>query len=417
MKVNNGQFKNQQEEMEMKAMFTVSAAELKKSLATMKKGMDRKSSLPILNSLHIVLEEQGCFYIERTNLQVFVRRYFGGGTWDNAFDVVVEDAALFEKTVGSFGKAEINGWIEEEEFEGRENDNSTRKVKKYRKTLVLSNGKNEVRFNCLYDGLKDFPSFPNNPSCSFDKADLAQLRDAVALTVPFAAEDETRPILHAVNFKFHDNSLSLAATDGFRLGWYKKVEIEKGEANGVPLDYSINIPLNAARLLAEALKDTEEVSFLYDKAHNWMFFHTDHYRLVCTLTDGNYPDYNTIIPKHSNTSVNVAAVEMLQVVKAVEPLVKDNYGITVFDLENNGTAEEDKFEIKPKLGNGSKWNVEGDVVGQNLQIAFNATYLKDAFSAFGKRNVEMKFGSAASPMLINVNDNAVHVLMPMHVAR
>ncbi len=412
--VNNGQSKNQNQEE--KVMFCVSAAELKKALAIMKKGMDRKSSLPVLNGVHISLDKYGKLSLHRTNLEVnIVRTFMGRGHEVEPFDVVVEDANLFEKTVASFKKADVNGWIETEEYEATSDTNASKKVKKQRQTLVLSDGKNEVRFNCVQEGPRDFPAFPDLPHTVF-KIGVPDLRDALALTLPFAAEDETRPLLHTVNFKFHDNKLHLAATDGYRLGWYRDVWVSETNA---PLPFSVNLPVKTCRVLQEVLKDTVEVKGALLTNHNWMFFRTDHYLIFSQLVDGNYPDYNTIIPKHHNTEVEVDAVEMLQVVKAVEPMVKDSSDITVFTLVNNGTADEDKFEVAPKEGTGnkSKWNLTGDVVGANLQIAFNAHYLKDAFAAFGKQRVRMEFNTPASPMLVHVNDNAVHVLMPMHITR
>ncbi|KKL28916.1 hypothetical protein LCGC14_2370380, partial [marine sediment metagenome] len=110
------------------------------------------------------------------------------------------------------------------------------------------------------DGLdpQDYPPTPDAPDRVAD-LDPISLRRALGRILDCAATDGLRPILETVNFALHDGALTLAASDGFRLGVHK-VETDWQHPPVDPFP-EINVPVKTLHKLYRLLpkpKDADE---------------------------------------------------------------------------------------------------------------------------------------------------------------
>ena len=118
------------------------------------------------------------------------------------------------------------------------------------------------------------------------------LRQALAETAFAAASDEARPILTGVLARFEGDKLTLAAADNYRIA-VKTIPI----LDAVP-ETSVVIPARALNELARILSDVDDpVEVVLAGGRNQILFHLDGIDLVSRLIDGQFPNYQQVVPQ------------------------------------------------------------------------------------------------------------------------
>jgi DNA polymerase-3 subunit beta len=232
-----------------------------------------------------------------------------------------------------------------------------------------------------------------------------------------AATDESRPILTGVLAKFHQGGLTLAAADGFRLS------VTTADM-GVDLDEMVKviIPARALSELSRISADEEDpVELIITSQRNQIVFHLSNTDLVSQLIEGNFPDYNQIVPKQHSTRTFVATNDLLKAVKVAFLFARDAANIVRFNIVPGSELNPGQLVItgtSAEFGDNVS-ELDASIEGDEIEIAFNARYMIDALSVAGTPEVILETSSPASPGLIRPTDseNFLCVIMPMHIQR
>jgi DNA polymerase III subunit beta len=263
----------------------------------------------------------------------------------------------------------------------------------------------------------DAEDFPPVPTISGTTVTLpAKTLKAALEAVTFAAApDDTRPVLAGVLLRIAGDVLTVAAADGFRLGVVSVALPEGGP------DMAAIIPATAMAELARLLPDGDTDVVEIVAGGSYVHFSSGATSLSTRTIDGQYPDYQRIIPPASTTTVTLSRTDLLQMTKAASVFARDNSHIVRLEVEPNQDQNLlGALRVKStsaEMGD-HDGNLDADIEGAAVQIAFNARYVRDCLEALDSAQVEIGLTGSGSPGTfkpVASSTDILYVIMPMHV--
>jgi DNA polymerase-3 subunit beta len=213
------------------------------------------------------------------------------------------------------------------------------------------------------------------------------------------------------------NTITMAATDGFRLS------VRSAEFPGnVDEQMEVIIPARALSELARIADDeSETVGVSMPEGRNQVIFDMENVVLVTQLIDGNFPDYQPVIPQRYLTRTVLNAGDFAKACKMAE----------IFAREASHTARvrvEPGNELMPGYATISAASTEtGDnvaqidavVEGEEVEIAFNVRYMSQVLGVIEAPQVALETNKSTDPGVVKPvgNDDYLHIIMPMHFGR
>jgi DNA polymerase-3 subunit beta len=279
------------------------------------------------------------------------------------------------------------------------------------------------RFEANISGIdaEEFPAIPSVEGSTSLKLAAPRLKEAIAQVVFAAAPDDSRPVLAGVLMTVSEGKMTLAAADGFRLA-VRKVDLGDVDAP----EASMIVPAKALTEVARGLPSDEEVEveIAVTPDQSQVLFRHRQAEIVSRLIEGQFPDFNRIIPRESKTRVTLQTADFLRATKAAQVFARDNSMIVRLNLVPAEGGDEALGKVtvaatSAEIGDNTG-DVDASVEGEAMQVAFNGRYLRDALEALDASQAFLEVTGPASPGLIrpaNGPNGYIQVIMPMHVAR
>ena len=199
--------------------------------------------------------------------------------------------------------------------------------------------------------------------------DVDTLINGISHTIFATADDELRPVMNGVYFDFQPESLTFVATDAHKL-----VKFSAEQSNDFAASFILpKKPSNLLRNLLAKEEDAVEVTF---DAKN-VTFQLKNFKLVCRLIEGNYPNYNAVIPAANPNKVLVDRVEFLNGIKRVAVCSNPTTNLIRMDIADNRvnlTAQDIDFSVS------ANETISCSYEGQNVTIGFKSTFLVEILS-------------------------------------
>ena len=230
------------------------------------------------------------------------------------------------------------------------------------------------------------------PPASDPRPAIAQnvLRRALAETAFAAASDEARPILTGVLARFEGDQLTLAAADNYRIA-VKTIAI----LDPVP-ETSVVVPARALNELARILADVDDpVEVVLAAGKNQILFHLDGIDLVSRLIDGQFPNYQQVVPTSHTTRAVLDREELLRAVRPAALIAHESANIVKLQVSADGEpgiTVSANAEVGDHVG-----QVEATVEGDGTTIAFNARYLADVLTNVAADQFALELNGPLSP--------------------
>lgn len=371
---------------------------LSKGLATVGRAVAARSTLPILSNI-LLESDEGRLRLAATNLEIGVNCWVGARVEEEGSITV--PARLLTEFVNSLPPGQIDMELTERT-----------------QTLNLKC----ARFEANIKGIdaSEFPAVPTAQSVGERNSlhlEADTFRRMIEQVVFAAATDESRPILTGVLAQFHQGSLTLAAADGFRLSVVSAdVGVDLDEAT------SVIIPARALSELSRVSAEEEDpIEMFITPARNQILFHLSNTDLVSQLIEGNFPDYNQIVPKAHSARTLVSTEELLKAVKVAFLFARDAANIIRLKIVPGDELTPGQMIVtgtSAEFGDNVS-ELDASVEGDGVEIAFNARYMIDALSAAGTSEVALETSTTSSPGVILPvgGDGFLCVIMPMHITR
>lgn len=273
-----------------------------------------------------------------------------------------------------------------------------------KETLVLSAGAYKARLQTM--SADEFPQLPElGKETMLGKLETKELGAAAGRVIFASARDSLRPVLTGVLWEIEKNKIKLVATDGFRLG------VEELKFAGGDTKATLLVP---ARVVAEVVRlgGEGEVSIGHLPNTNQVYFETGEIMLVSQLLEGNFPDYNKILPKDFGSEIVIAKDELLQAVRAAHIFARDNSNMVKWEVGENKLT---LTATSPERGE-CRVEVPIKLVGETGEIIFNAKYVLDYLGVVTGEEIWLGMSGKLAPgMLRDVgNKNGVYVVMPIN---
>jgi DNA polymerase-3 subunit beta len=270
-------------------------------------------------------------------------------------------------------------------------------------------------FRIMGIGKEEFPPLPEfgeEKAFTLEQGELAGMVRSVAYA---QSTDETRYILNGVYFNFKDDKLSLVATDGRRLALIaKEMEVPAASAGAIILPAKTVSELT--RLLDKGAKvkinfNDRRAAFQIatDKDSSGLI---DHIYLYSKVVEGNYPNYQQVIPKETHQRIKLERELLLQCVHRAALVCSEKANSVKLKLSSNLlelTAQSPDFgEAHESMAIGYS--------GPELQVAFNPSFVMDPLKALTKDEVFFEVKDEVSPGVFKTLDNFVCVIMPVRLS-
>jgi DNA polymerase III subunit beta len=263
-----------------------------------------------------------------------------------------------------------------------------------------------ARFHLRTLPAEDFPRLPEleGDGARLPAAPLAQTIDRVARA---ASRDEVRPILTGVLFQAEGTTLTMVATDSYRLS-VKHTSLE----TSLPEAIEANVPARALRELARivAQEGAEEVAM--SLARNQAVFRAGQVVLSSRLIEGQFPSWRQLIPESFEHEVRLPRVEILEVARRIGQLAQRNAPLRFAFAEGELTVAAET----PEVGDASE-AIPAPYSGEPLEIAFNPQFLIEGLESVEGDEVLMKLSSPLRPGLLEPveADDFSYLVMPIRL--
>ncbi len=360
--------------------FSCKIENLKKGLQTVSHIVGKNQTLPILNN--VLLEaKNGSLNLSTTNLEIGIKTSIRGRVEKSGSLTV--PARLLSEYINNLNSETV--------------DLETQKTN----LKISSKGSNTT-----IKGLEaaEFPLLPDiEPVAKFD-IDVKILKKALGQTVLASANDTSRPELCSVLLKLAKKKMILTATDSYRLA-EKKIDLDQD------IDMSLLIPQSTLQEVNRVFDDNDSNVITIELTDNQIKFSNEFYFLISRVAEGQFPDYQQIIPDNNKTQCIVGSQNFIKAVRAASIFCRQGIDDIKLDLKNNKITI---TAINDKVGE-SFIDVDADVVGPENSIVFNYHYLLDVLGVVD--SVEVDFGISESnlPGVIRPHGDVdyTYVIMPI----
>jgi DNA polymerase-3 subunit beta len=272
------------------------------------------------------------------------------------------------------------------------------------------------KYHASFNGIsaEDFPDLPSLQNKETQKSaevyhlQSGQFVNAVEKVIFAAAADETRPVLNGVLVSSNSKQLQLVATDGYRLSLKK-----------IGLDEELQLPemLIPAKALQEVARifpqDEKEFELAITSRENQVIFSFEDMEIVTRLIEGQFPEFEKIIPDQGKTKCEIETEPLEKAVRATAIFAKESANIMRFRSEDNDFIVEANA---PEVGE-NRTAVEMEKDGADFKIAFNWRFLQDFLNVIESETILFEVSEALKPGLFKTEDDPdfIHVIMPVRV--
>jgi len=249
------------------------------------------------------------------------------------------------------------------------------------------------RFSLLQMPADDYPTLPASPEPT-GTIDGHLFTEAVAQVSVAADRGDTLPILTGVRVEIEGDTMTLLATDRYRLATRELTW------NPTAADPS-HIALVPARTLSETAKSlgaagSIEIALGGAAGGDGLIgFEAGQRRTTTRLLDGEYPKVASIFPTSSDTESVVSTHELIEAVKRVALVAERNTPVRL-------TFGEGQVTIEAGTGEDAQASeaVEATMTGPEIEIAFNPQFLLDGLGAVGTAYTRLSFTQPTRPAML-----------------
>jgi DNA polymerase III, beta subunit len=255
--------------------------------------------------------------------------------------------------------------------------------------------------------------FPELPQINVEKSiEISQslLKSMIKKTIFAVSVEENRPIFTGCLFEVKENSLNVVAIDGFRLA------LKSSYLDNSYQDFSSVIPGKTLNEINKIISDSENLIKI-GISKNQGLFEMEKCKIVTRLLEGEFLNYDSVIPKEKQTRIRVNKLKLLEVFERVSL------------LSMSTTEKEKKYPVKIAIDIGkvvisctsqtgdAKEDIYTETEGENLEIGFNPKYFLDALKVIEDEEIFLDFGSNISPSVIRPVDtsNYIYMILPIRL--
>ncbi len=253
----------------------------------------------------------------------------------------------------------------------------------------------------------DYPVLPKTKNEKGFSISKKQLHEMIKKTIFAVSTDETRYVLNGVLFTVDDDVMRMVSTDGHRLALIEQ-KLEKIP----PQKFNYIVPAKALQELSKILDDEGDINIQLNE--NQIIFSNSEVVLMSRLIDGQFPNYNQVIPKETDKHINCPVNDLLAATRRVALMASDKSNSVKYTMSNN------KLVITANTPEVGEAQEEMDIAytGENISVAFNAKYVQDVLKNIVSADCVLGLSTSLNPGVFTPKEEDkkyVCIVMPMRI--
>lgn len=287
-------------------------------------------------------------------------------------------------------------------------------VEKLGEELVLKQGNFDARFSTM--AASEFPAIPKVSGDLSFKIDSGILSKAIGRVVFNAALDESRPILTGVLCEFSKGGLNMVATDGYRLGFCEINQVE-GSKTAISIIVPAKSLWEVAKIVGEGPGDQKVVNIHVSDNLSQASFKFGEVEFVSRLIEGEFPNWQRVIPGTFATKAVVSKVDFMKVIKMASIFAKDSGSVVKVKLEGDEKVGKLMVSAATSQVGSSTAGIDAKVTGAGGEIAFNFRYMLESLGSLEADEVIFEMNESLNPGRVTSTDDAklFHIVMPVRL--
>jgi DNA polymerase-3 subunit beta len=366
--------------------FSILREDILKPLQTIIGVVDRRQTLPVLSNILMLIKDNS-LSMTTTDLEV-----------EMVAKTALQDAESGETTVPARKFVDICRALPDGASVTVSLDTEKEKV-------TVKSGKS--RFTLATLPVSDFPGVDEVSEQYSLEIPQGELKRLIEKTHFAMAQQDVRYYLNGLLLEISKGMVRTVATDGHRLAMCSY------DCDANPADtLQLIVPRKGIMELVKLLEDSNE-SVKLQVGNNHIRISLNEFIFTSKLIDGRFPDYERVIPKNSDKSIEADRESVRQAMVRTSILSNEKYRGIRLRLHNNSLqAQANNPEMEE-----AEEEVEVNYDGPEMEIGFNVSYLLDALGAVSENTVVMELGDANSSCVIHpvVDQSCTYVIMPMRL--
>lgn len=368
---------------------------LTRGLGMVSRAVSTRSTLPVLANV-LLATDNGRLKLSATNLEIVITCWVGAKI--DLPGAVTVPARTFADLINALPQ-----------------DRVVLELAPETQTLHVACARTEANLKGI--DAQEFPLIPEPDLSQGVRVEAGKLKQMIQQVTFAAAVDDTRPTLTGVSMRFEGNQLRLAATDAFRLS------VRSATFPGhTERPMSVIVPARALNELARLISDNDAtVHISVPDGRNQIIFQLESVVVVSQLIEGNFPDFTPIIPKAVRTRTVLNTADFLKACKTADIFARESSHTARLHIQPDNGLEGGYASISAtsqETGNNVA-QVDAQVEGEGIEIAFNVRYLTDVLAVVDAPQVLLETNGSLEPGVLRPmgQDEFLHVIMPMHFGR
>ena len=355
--------------------FSCKTINLKEAIGKVERIVSKQTTLPILANI-LIKTENGRLVIGATNLEIAIRCFIGA-------KIEKEGEITIPSRILSGFLLSVKDEIVNCELNGTE--------------FFVNSENHKIKIRGM--DAKDFPIIPEIPEEHFLKINSTNLNKIIPGLLISVAHNDTRQELNGVFIKFSMEEIVFASTDSFRLS-EARIQLPKEAIQG---DYEVfinNIPsiIIPSLTFSELQKVIGGGDFELIISQNQLFIKNESINIISRLINGNYPEYNQVLPEKYEIEVVVNKNEFLNALKIANLVASGNNG----EVQIIGKNKKLKILSKSVDSGENVSRIDVEIKGDDFEVVFNCRYLLEGLGVMEteSENILLKLNKTKSPVVI-----------------
>jgi len=280
-------------------------------------------------------------------------------------------------------------------------------------TMAVVISSENGKFNVVGQNGIDFPALPaikKEKKFSFViNADV--MLAGITRTLFATADDELRPVMGGIFIEASTDKITFVASDAHKLVRYQRTDTHADDNS------SFILPKKPASLLKNILpREDGSVTVEFDDKN--AFFNLSNYKVVCRLVEGNYPNYNSVIPKNNPRKITIDRVEFYNTLKRVSVFSNQASNLVKLQMKGNQvmvSAQDIDFSIS------AYERIKCQYEGDEIEIGFKSVFLLEILANIASQDVMIELADPTRAGLFlpavaeNESEDLLMLLMPMMI--
>ena len=368
--------------------FIVSSSQLLKQLQILGGVINSNNTLPILDNFLFEFENDE-LKISASDLETTMSAIIEVGA-DESGSIAIP-AKLLLDTLKTFPEQPLTFTVEENN--------------------IIEISSDSGKYALAYADGEEFPKAIELDGASSIILNGAVLAEAISKTIFASGNDDLRPVMSGVFFRFSPEGLIFVSTDAHKLVKYIRNDVFANETSEFIMPKK---PLNLLKNILSSSNSDVKVDFNESNAK----FTFDNISLVCRLIDGKYPNYEAVIPKENPNRLILNRSMFLNSVRRVSIFSsKSTHQIRLKMAGTELKISAEDIDFSNKADERLQCSYEGD----DMQIGFNSRFLLEMLNNLSATDVmlEMSLPNRAGILTpldgLEEGENITMLVMPVMI--